>query len=257
MCLTVEEYVSNNEFDDVPTLLDSALADYSMDTDSNLEELPLHSRPPDHNSDTESKGSIDDDFEVDSWDPFFDIEGINDESLVYTTPNPSSSDTAPGSLIDRGTNIGIAGADVRIINTTHQTVDLQGISDHQVTDLKIVTAGAVVATQHGPVIAIFNHYAYIGTGKTIHSSIQMEECGLDVNEKPIKVPGGLQRIRTPDGCIHPIRIKDGLPYVPLRPYTYEEWRCLPHVVWTRDKQWDPGIFDDDFDQDDDEFHFYR
>ena len=154
----------------------------------------------------------------------------------------------PGSLIDRGANGGVA-ADVRVFATTDRAVNVQGISEHQVTDLKIVSAGGVVQTQKGPVIAIFNQYAHIGTGKTIHSSIQLEEFGLKVNEKSVQVPGGLQRIETPDGYVHPIRIKDGLPYVALRPYTDEEWDTLPHVHWTRDSDWDPAIFDHEFDDD--------
>jgi len=159
-----------------------------------------------------------------------------------------------GSLVDRGANGGVAGNDVRIISTTHRAVSVQGVSNHQVNDLKIVTAGGVVTSQHGPVIAIFNQYAHIGTGKTIHSSLQMEEFGLDVNEKPIQVPGGLQRIKTPDGYVHPIAIKDGLPYVSLRPYTDEEWETLPHVIWTRDQDWDPSVFDHEFDEDGEEWY---
>ena len=160
----------------------------------------------------------------------------------------------PGALIDRGVNGGVAGADVRVIETTHRAVNVQGVSDHQVTDLKIVTAGGVVQTQHGPVIAIFHQYAHLGTGKTIHLSIQLEEFGLQVDEKPVQVPGGLQHIKTPDGYVHPIRIKDGLPYISLRPYTDMEWETLPHVVWTRDSDWDPAIFDHDFDEGSEEWY---
>ena len=149
----------------------------------------------------------------------------------------------PGSLIDRGANGGVAGADVRVIASTRRAVNVQGISEHQVTDLKIVTAGGVVQTQRGPVIAILNQYAHIGTGKTIHSSVQLEEFGLEVNEKSVRVPGGLQHIKTPDGYVLPIQIKDGLPYVALRPYTDDEWETLPHIHWTRDSDWDPAVFD--------------
>ena len=148
--------------------------------------------------------------------------------LTYTVGKHRAD--KPGALIDHGANGGVAGADVRIIETTHRAVNVQGVSDHQVTDLKIVTAGGVVQTQHGPVIAIFHQYAHLGTGKTIHLSVQLEEFGLQVDEKPVRVPGGLQRIKTPDGYVHPIQIKDGLPYVSLRPYTDTEWETLPHVV---------------------------
>ena len=75
-----------------------------------------------------------------------------------------------GALIDQGANGGVAGADVHVIEMTHRAVNVQGVNDHQVTNLTIVTAGGIVQTQHGPVIAIFHQYAHLGTGKTIHLS---------------------------------------------------------------------------------------
>ena len=54
--------------------------------------------------------------------------------------------------------------------------------------------------------------------------------------------------------MHPIRIKDGLPYVSLRPYTDIEWETLPHVIWTRDSDWDPTIFDHEFDEGGEEWY---
>ena len=122
--------------------------------------------------------------------------------LTYTVGKHRAD--KPGALINSGANSGVAGADVRVIETMHRAVNVQGVSDHQVTDLKIVTAGGVVQMQHGPVIAIFHQYAHLGTGKTIHLSIQLKEFGLQVDEKPVRVPGGLQRIKTPDGYVHPI-----------------------------------------------------
>ena len=148
-----------------------------------------------------------------------------------------------GALIDRGANGGILGDDARIIAETDRVVNVQGIRDHQVTDLKIVSAGGVVDSQHGPVIAIFHQYAHMGSGKSIHSSIQLEAFGLEVNDKSCKVTGGRQRIVTPDGYIHPLQIKDGLAYIIMRPYTDKEWTILPHVHWTQDKDWEPSVLD--------------
>ena len=109
--------------------------------------------------------------------------------LTYTVGKHRAD--KPGALINRGANGGVAGADVRVIEMTHRAVNVQGVSDHQVTDLKIVTAGGIVQIQHGLVIAIFHQYAHLGTGKTIHLSIQLEEFGLQVDEKLSRVPGGL------------------------------------------------------------------
>ena len=65
----------------------------------------------------------------------------------------------------------------------------------------------------------------------------------DVNDKSLKVSGGLQRIKTQDGYVHPLDIRNGLPYIPMRPYTDEEWDTLPHVEWTSDIDWDPTVLD--------------
>ena len=78
------------------------------------------------------------------------------------------------SLVDRGANGGIAGADVRVIEKLHRQVDVQGIDNHQITNIQIVTAGGVTRTQRGEVILILNQYAYVGKGTSIHSSPQME-----------------------------------------------------------------------------------
>ena len=65
-----------------------------------------------------------------------------------------------------------------------------------------MTAGRVVKTQHGPAIAILHQYAYTGQGKTIHSSGQLEWYKNDVNDKSVKVTGGLQCILTNNGYIY-------------------------------------------------------
>ena len=79
--------------------------------------------------------------------------------------------THPSALIDRGANGGIIGNDACIIAETDRVVNIQGIWDHQVTDLKIASAGGMVGSLHGPVIAILHKYAPMGSGKSIYSSI--------------------------------------------------------------------------------------
>ena len=87
-----------------------------------------------------------------------------------------------GSLVDRGANGGIPGNDSRIISRTDRTVDISGIDNHEVCGLCLGTGGAVITSNHGPVIAIFNQYALHGQGKTIHLSGQIEHFQLDVND---------------------------------------------------------------------------
>jgi hypothetical protein len=118
------------------------------------------------------------------------------------------------------------------------------------TNIPIVTAGGAVLSQHGPVIAILNQYAFVGRGCSIHSLGQLEWY-KHVNVRSKKVKCGLQRIKTIDGYIHPINIVNGLAYTSLRPFTDEEWDTLPHVIWTEDADWDPHVLDCSLDDDDD------
>jgi hypothetical protein len=147
-----------------------------------------------------------------------------------------------GALIDHGANGGITGDDVWIINCTGRQVDVQGIDNHQIVDIPIVTAGAVVKTQCGEVIIILHQYAYTGKGKTIHSSGQLEWYKQEADDTSIKV-GRKQRIKTLDGYVIPLDVKSGLPDVKMRLYTNKEWDSLPHVVLIGDGNWNPSVLD--------------
>ena len=147
------------------------------------------------------------------------------------------------SLVDRGANGGVAGADVRVIFKTSRTVDIKGIDNHQVIDIPIGTVGGVVTTQKGPVIAILHQYALLGKGTSIHSPCQLESYHNDVNDRSVHIKGGLQRIQTLDGYVIPLSIQSGLARLPIRPYTDHEWETLPHVFLTSETEWDPSVLD--------------
>jgi hypothetical protein len=97
-----------------------------------------------------------------------------------------------------------------------------------------------------------HQYAYHPQqGKSIHSSCQLESFANDVNDKLIHIPGGLQRIQTVDGYVFPLSIRDGLPYLGMRPYTDAEYDSLRHVILTSDVDWDPRVLDFDIDDNND------
>jgi len=147
-------------------------------------------------------------------------------------------------LVDRGANGGIAGNNLRIIETTGDIVDVEGIDNHQVTNIPIVTAGGVTKTNKGPVIAIFHQYAHMPTSKTIHSSGQIEYYKNEVDDRA-KVNGGLRRITTVEGYIIPMSFRNGLPYISMRPYTDKEFDDLPHVIMTGPNKWNPQVLDEE------------
>jgi len=57
---------------------------------------------------------------------------------------------------------------------------------------------AQIWSNKGPIILIMHQYAYLGKGKTIHSSGQIEYYKNAVDDKISKV-GGKQHIMTLDG----------------------------------------------------------
>ena len=83
-----------------------------------------------------------------------------------------------------------------------------GIHDHELTDLDVVTAGALFDTKKGPVIGIFHEYAHLGKGRPIHAAGQMELFSCKVDDRS-KVVGGAQRIETQHGYVFPLSIETG------------------------------------------------
>lgn len=176
------------------------------------------------------------------------VKFTNKNHFITYTVSASKTRKSKQSLVDRGANGGVAGEDVRLVPNgfTHRYADIEGIDNHRITHKQIGTFGGVTETQYGPVILIFNEYAYNGQGPTIHAPTQFEHYGLDVNDKSVKV-GGLQRITTPDGYCLPLDMVHGLPRLKLRPYTDEEWDSLPMVIMTSDNVWDPTQLDHTYD----------
>ena len=148
-------------------------------------------------------------------------------------------------LVDRGANGGLAGSDMRVIYKTHRKINISGIDNHEVTGLDVVTAATLLNTSLGKVIGIFNEYAYLGKGSSIHSSGQLEWFKTLVDEKSIKV-GGTQLITTLDGYSVPLLIRDGLAYATSlgRP-TDQDMDTYPHVFFTSPDEWDPSVLDHD------------
>ena len=148
-------------------------------------------------------------------------------------------------LVDRGANGGLAGSDMRVIHRTYHKINIQGIDNHEVTGLDVVTAATPLNTSQGKVIGIFNEYTYLGKGSSIHSSGQLEWFKTNVDETSVKV-GGPHLITTLDGYSVPLLIKDGLAYATSigRP-TAQDMDTYPHVFFTSPDESDPSVLDHD------------
>ena len=109
----------------------------------------------------------------------------------------------------------------------------------------MVTIATLLNTSQGKVIGMFNEYAYLGKGSSIHSSGQLEWFKTNVDEKSVKV-GGTQLITALDGYYVPLLIKDGLAYATsLGKPTDQDMDTYPHVFFTSPDEWDPSVLDHD------------
>ncbi len=169
---------------------------------------------------------------------------VNMTRVEYEVSERTRHSKSPGSLMDRGANGGVAGDDVRVISTNDdgRIVDVSGLDNHRVRDMKLVTVGGVVHTQRGPAILVMHQYAGLGRGRSIHAPGQWEHFGNLVHDKSKSV-GGEQLIKTLDGYYIPLDYENGLPRVKMKPFTDTEWEELPHVVVTSDMPWDPSVLD--------------
>ena len=82
-------------------------------------------------------------------------------NVLYQSCQKNVHDSKRGALVDRGANGGLAGSDVRAIHVSSREVDVQGIDNHQLTNIPIVTAAGVVETQKGSIVLIMNQYAHV------------------------------------------------------------------------------------------------
>ena len=120
---------------------------------------------------------------------------------------------------------------------------LNGIDDHTVRNLPLVQAGAHVRTHRGPAILIVNQGAHMPDGKAILSPGQLEHYGWFVHDKSPTKSSRKPFIRSIEGYLIPLSIRDGLPYLQLRPYTDDEWNTLPKIIATNPLPWDPTCLD--------------
>jgi transposase InsO family protein len=178
-------------------------------------------------------------------------------SRTYSIANAKAAAKNTGALVDRGANGGLAGSDCRIIaKSPDRFVNIEGIDRHQITNIPIVTCGAyTVSCNNGPVIVVFHQFAGMMRGPTILSSGQLEAHMNNVNDRSRRIDAQGQLITTNDGFKFPLHVRNGLPYLDLRPFTDLEWDSLPHVVMTSDVDWDPSTLDGEFPLNGDEEFF--
>ena len=107
-----------------------------------------------------------------------------------------------------------------MLQKTNCNVDVVGIDQYDRLNTVCLTGG-VVKTNKGDTTAIMHEYAGFGTG-LIYSSMQMEECGISVDEKSMMARETLSE-NTPEWYLIPLDIKNGLTNGSIRPFSYTQW----------------------------------
>ena len=154
--------------------------------------------------------------------------------------------------MDGGSNGGMAGDDCLILGVSlYDKVDILAVGPG-IKDVPVGTAVTKVHCKHnGTVLAFLHQYACqegsdgYGVGPTIHSTVQMEHFGLDVQDK---ISHGKKYIKTPDGFEFELRTRNGLTYLKQARPELEDFNRYPHVFFTSDVPWDPSQFDDEEDE---------
>jgi hypothetical protein len=129
-------------------------------------------------------------------------------------------------LVYHGANGSLCGDDMLILERSERFLDVSGLGGHQIKQLRLVTAQALINSHKVPDIATFHQMANLGSGKIILSCIQMEHYGPLINDRLLQLPGGKQCITIEDYQI-PLDINNGLPYLHCRKLTANEIATLP------------------------------
>lgn len=129
------------------------------------------------------------------------------------------------------------------MTASDRKVDVSGIDNHEFTGIQIVTTGGVVKSQRDEMIAIFHQFVYVPGVKTIISYTQLEAFAINIYNKSKKLQRGEQCITTLEGFFIPMNFINGLPYVPIRPFSVKEQKYFIHIVLTSDEEWDPSVID--------------
>ena len=181
-----------------------------------------------------------------------DINAINNMTSEVMTHKASSKHNHSGNsqhaLIDWGADGITAEEDFVFIDesSTGRTVNATGMDNHQMTGIRVGTAGCLAHSNRGPIISMMNEAAHTGKHTTALSSLQLESCGDLVDERPTQLKGR-QKIITPEGCVLPLSIVNGLPCSKTRRHSQLEFNTLPHTVISSDEQWKPRQHDNEVD----------
>ena len=163
--------------------------------------------------------------------------------------NLDAAADAGAMLIDGGSNSGLAGTNMRLLEQLDEKVNVVGASDCVENGMQNLPVGTYAATLTSALgvrcVGVFPKMIGYGKGKSILSKSQCEAFGFEIYDKARR-RGGKQKIVSPDGYVFKMRYKDALMWLDVEYPTDEELDSLPRVYFGSEV-WDPDHENDDTD----------
>jgi hypothetical protein len=157
-------------------------------------------------------------------------------------------------LIDGGSNNGLAGANMRLLEMPEhpERIDVIGASDQVESGMRglpLATYCAIVTSASGVrCLGVFPNFVGYCKGKSILSVNQTCAYGLKVFDRPRRY-GGQQKIVSTENYVFKLRYQFGLTHMPIEYPQDLDINTLPHVYFCSPGEWNPdGENDNDGDQ---------
>ena len=185
---------------------------------------------------------------------FPDILGTSERRVSMALSTASDTRVSVNSLrvlIDGGANTGLVNINdlllVRFV-TPARYVNVTGIGESRVTNVRIGTFAAKITTSTGDVFVVILHeHGAIHNGSTVMSKLQLEDNQCMVFDRPTAMNGEQAiMVCNSEGVHHiPILYHEGLPYVKMSKPTTQDMETLPQIELTSSDVWNPNIYDSD------------
>ena len=185
---------------------------------------------------------------------FPDILGPSERRVSMAISSASDTHVSVNSLrvlIDGGANTGLVNINdlllVRFV-TPARYVNVTGIGESRVTNVRIGTFAAKVVTSTGDAFVVILHeHGAIHNGSTVMSKLQLEDNQCMVFDRPTAMNGEQAIMVCNDEGIHhiPILYHEGLAYVQMSKPTIQDMELLPQIELTSSNAWNPNIYDSD------------
>ncbi|MGH3053660.1 MAG: zinc finger CCHC domain-containing protein, partial [Gaiellaceae bacterium] len=160
-------------------------------------------------------------------------------SRVNLSTHSPNDDNISKLISDSAANISVLGNNWYLVEKSLRTIDIVGFAeDLERKNLPIVNAVTKTYSPEGKALLLqVNEAAYLGTGDSLLSKIQVGSYGIQVDDDPYFGSGYI--ISNDNGIDLPLTIESGLIFLPIERPTEDDLEKLSVFTLTSDLPWDP------------------